>query len=302
MSKWCRIILILFSTLLFILCTGVLLSSHQGSTGGDLPQRSSQPDNAEPVRQTQDSTLPAETAARPSAQNPPSQHAGATIAFTFDDGYLSDFLYAYPILKKYGIRGTSFIIGEYPDKQTPYALNWEQIRAMHEYGWCFGCHTYAHSRLTELTSAQIAGSMEKENAAFARQGLPLPTVHAFPYGSYDQQSVECLHPYRKILRKANYDEKILKPGDIDPDGVDSISADMITEKRLLTREKLVDKASADHGIIVFRIHGMYKEKRDDTGRWPVQTDSRLFEKLVKYCVDKGCRFITMDELAAFCRR
>ncbi|MDP2892110.1 MAG: polysaccharide deacetylase family protein [Bacillota bacterium] len=220
----------------------------------------------------------------------------AVIAFTFDDGYISDYEYAYPILKKYGIRGTSYIIGEYPDRGKPYALFWEQIKEMKAYGWCFGCHTYAHTDLTKMTTAQIQKSMEQEDLAFTRQGLEPPAVHAYPYGRYDQQVIEALKPYRKQMRKASYDEKFVDIDHMNPYEIDSISADMITEKRLASREQLVDRACKEKAVIVFRVHGLYMMKRDDTGAWPVQTDAKLFEKLVGYCVKKGCRFITMEEL------
>lgn len=41
----------------------------------------------------------------------------AYIAFTFDDGCLSDYELAYPILKQYDIRGTSYIIPKYQDEK-----------------------------------------------------------------------------------------------------------------------------------------------------------------------------------------
>lgn len=46
----------------------------------------------------------------------------------------------------------------------------------------------------------------------------------------------------------------------------------------------------------FGCHSLYKSKVNDMGKWSVQTDSRLFAKLVKYCVKKGCKFITMTDL------
>jgi peptidoglycan/xylan/chitin deacetylase (PgdA/CDA1 family) len=220
----------------------------------------------------------------------------ALIAFTFDDGYASDYYLAYPILKKYGIRGTSYIIPEYQDDKVPNTLTWQQIEEMSADGWEFGCHTYAHSQLLKLTTEEIQESMEKVNKAFEKHGMKSPELHAFPYGKYDQHAIDAMKPYRKQMRKAYYDDKIITPPITNQYQIDSISADMQGRKRLESREKLVDKACREKAIIVFRVHCMYKVKKNDMGIWPVQTDSRLFAELVDYCVAKGCRFVTMEDL------
>lgn len=220
----------------------------------------------------------------------------AVIAFTFDDGYQSDYDLAYPILKKYGINGTSYIIGKYPDGNVPNTLNWDEIKKMYATGWDFGCHTYAHIRLTTMTPDEIRQSMEMENASFQRNGLPIPDIHAFPYGAYNQQVIDVIKEYRKQMRKAYYEEKFVDLNHVNPYEIDCISADMHSNKLLDAKEKLVDKACAEDAVIVFRVHCMYRENRNDMGKWPVQTDSRLFAKLVDYCVSKGCWFVTMDQL------
>jgi peptidoglycan/xylan/chitin deacetylase (PgdA/CDA1 family) len=237
--------------------------------------------------------LPSDNA---SQKHKPIKPDHAVIAFTFDDGYQSDYDLAYPILKRYGINGTSYIIGKYPDGNIPDTLTWDEIRKMHANGWDFGCHTYAHIRLTTMTPDEIRQSMEMENASFQRNGLPIPDIHAFPYGAYNQQVIDVIKEYRKQMRKAYYEEKFVDLNHVNPYEIDSISVDMHTAHLLEAKEKLVDKACAEDAVIVFRVHCMYKENRNDMGKWPVQTDSRLFAKLVDYCVSKGCRFITMDQL------
>ncbi len=228
--------------------------------------------------------------------NDPGEQA-ATVIFTFDDGYASDYELAYPILKAYGIRGTSYIIPEYQDTNRPHALTWDEVKEMRQYGWDFGCHTYSHSNLTNMTADEIKASMEKVNAAFISQGLPAPAIHAFPYGKYDAAAIEAMKPYRIQMRKAFYEKKFVDLGTTSPYEIDSCSADMRKRPRLLEHEQLVDKAVNEKAIIVFRCHCLYREAVDDMGAWPVQTDSRLFAELVKYCVGKGCRFMTMSELA-----
>lgn len=77
------------------------------------------------------------------------------IVLTFDDGYLDNWVYAYPILKKYGAKGTIFVSPDFVDPsedcrpnledvargackatdlQLPGFLNWEEMREMERSG------------------------------------------------------------------------------------------------------------------------------------------------------------------------
>jgi hypothetical protein len=228
----------------------------------------------------------------------------ATIIFTFDDGDVSDYLLAYPILKQYDIKGTSYIIAGFIDRGVPEKLTWPQVKEMVAYGWDFGGHTYDHCKLKELTDDQIKENLENVNASFEKQGLPDPQVMAYPYGSFDQRVIDDIKPFYKQARLAFYETKFVDLKHVDPYRIDSISADMGSPARLKSVEDTVDKACEEGAVCVFRVHAMYKDKIYDTvcqdkplpsGSGP-QTDSKLFEQLVKYCVDKGCDFKTMTQL------
>jgi len=58
---------------------------------------------------------------------------GRTVAITFDDGTVDHWVYAYPILRKYGHRATMFAITGKPQSDTPPRANaadvWEGRRA-----------------------------------------------------------------------------------------------------------------------------------------------------------------------------
>lgn len=50
-----------------------------------------------------------------------------SIVLTFDDGYLDNWVYAYPILKKYGFKGTIFVSPEFVDPTENYRPNIEDV-------------------------------------------------------------------------------------------------------------------------------------------------------------------------------
>jgi hypothetical protein len=52
-----------------------------------------------------------------------------SIVLTFDDGYLDNWVYAYPLLKKYGFKGTIFVNPEFVDPTEDYRPNLEDVWA-----------------------------------------------------------------------------------------------------------------------------------------------------------------------------
>ena len=71
-----------------------------------------------------------------------------TVIITFDDGYLSNALYAYPIMKKYNFRGTIFMIGygvdDIQESFNPSSIQSLSIHEAYKYEDVFDCesHTY----------------------------------------------------------------------------------------------------------------------------------------------------------------
>ncbi len=218
----------------------------------------------------------------------------ALVIITFDDGNESDYAVAYPILKKYGIKGTSFINPYFPDNHIRNKLSWHEIKQMAADGWEFGDHTYTHIALGSSTEAQIDRSMALVNNAFLRNGLNTPNSIAYPYGNLSQGVIDVIKQYRRQGRLAAVEDDIVDLNNIDPYQIQCVSADMQTITSLKSKELLVDKACEQKTVIVLRAHCVFRDKLNDMGNQPVQASSVLFEQLVKYCVNKGCEFTTMD--------
>ena len=235
---------------------------------------------------------------------PSSEPGKAVIIFTFDDGHASDYLLAYPILKPYDIKGTSYINTKYTDQGLKGRLSWDQIREMAGYGWVFGAHTSGHQRMTRLTDKEIASDCEAVNQSFIAQGFAPPVIMAYPYGAHSDRVIKAMKPFYKQARLAAYRTDCVDPANTDPYKIPSVSADMQTKGRLNKVKRLVDKACEKSAVVIFRVHVLYKDHPYDTvkrnsrvaGGCAPQTDSKLFAELVEYCAKKGCAFMTMTEL------
>lgn len=74
-----------------------------------------------------------------------------SIAITFDDGYKDNYTFAFPILKKYNLPATIFVIvGKVGESGT---LSWDEIKAMQGSGIVtFGSHSLKHLCLVDVKS------------------------------------------------------------------------------------------------------------------------------------------------------
>ena len=76
-----------------------------------------------------------------------------TIALTFDDGYKDNYIYAFPILKKYHLPVTIFIITDEIGRAD--RLSWDEIKTMQDSGIItFGSHTLGPEPLINIKSEQ----------------------------------------------------------------------------------------------------------------------------------------------------
>lgn len=76
-----------------------------------------------------------------------------TIAITIDDGYKDVYTYAFPVLKKYGLFATVFIIIDEVGRPQNDRLSWKEIEAMRDSGVVFfGSHALGPEPLVKIKS------------------------------------------------------------------------------------------------------------------------------------------------------
>lgn len=119
------------------------------------------------------------------------------VVITFDDGYVDNYKNAFPILEKYNLRATIFLISDYVGMYPNY-LTWSQIIEMQDSGRIdFESHTLSHKQLDatspEETKNQLAGSKQ------ALEWHLNKTINfiAYPCGSYDDDLI-------RMTREAGY--------------------------------------------------------------------------------------------------
>ncbi len=109
------------------------------------------------------------------------------IVLTFDDGWKSQYTYAYPILKKFGYTASFYIITSYPTGKYPAYMGWDQIRDLDKNGMEIGSHTVHHVNLARIPVAQVAPELTDSKATLEKElGHAITT---FVYPEYGQNAM-----------------------------------------------------------------------------------------------------------------
>ena len=112
------------------------------------------------------------------------------VVLTFDDGYADLYTTAFPILKRYGFRATSFVITG--KVGWPGYLTWPQMLEMQASGLVqFESHTVDHVDMSRVPPAQAQYELTASKTAL-EQHLNVPVRYfCYPFGRYNSQ-VEAL--------------------------------------------------------------------------------------------------------------
>lgn len=110
-----------------------------------------------------------------------------SVMLTFDDGTISQFDNALPLLDKYGFKATFFIMTVTLDK--PGYLSREQIRMLATQGHAIGCHTWDHHKVTTYTEKDW--TLQLTQPTLALEQLSGKPVHyfAYPYGVWNVAAI-----------------------------------------------------------------------------------------------------------------
>lgn len=117
----------------------------------------------------------------------PQPRVGQPIILTFDDGYRDGFIYAFPLLKKYQMTGTFFVIVD--SLGEPVYLTWAEIKIMKAGGMNIASHTLNHPPLAKLSTKNIEWELTESKRELDLRLNQKTTDFAYPYGSYDQRVV-----------------------------------------------------------------------------------------------------------------
>ena len=111
------------------------------------------------------------------------------IVLTFDDGYADIYESVFPILKKYRMTATFYVITQFTEDRKAGYVTWEQLREMANAGMEIGSHSLDHSDLRNRTTAFLNNQMMGSKRLIeSRLGIIVRTF-SYPAGKYDTRAL-----------------------------------------------------------------------------------------------------------------
>ncbi len=111
------------------------------------------------------------------------------VLITFDDGYLDNYNNAFPILKRYNMKATIFLITDYVSVYPNY-LTWDKALEMQENQIDLESHTLSHVELSKTGSAtETLHQLTDSKKAIEWHLKKKVDFLAYPCGSYDDETI-----------------------------------------------------------------------------------------------------------------
>ena len=105
------------------------------------------------------------------------------IVITIDDGFISGYNKAVPILRKYGYPFSVFVFTHAIGIKN--YMSWGQLKQLESWGGEVGCHTFSHPRLINLPEKAIEQEIMGPKDSMEKNLGHKVKFFAYPYGLYD---------------------------------------------------------------------------------------------------------------------
>lgn len=117
------------------------------------------------------------------------------VILTYDDGYMDNYLELFPILQKYNVKATIFVVTGTID-YNPRSLTTEQIREMSDSGLVsIQSHTVSHGYLNAQTPEEQKYELTKSKVDLAAITGKDPCVICYPSGRFNDTTLELAKQY-----------------------------------------------------------------------------------------------------------
>lgn len=142
----------------------------------------------------------AEFAAHMRAVAAPPPDARIRLGVTFDDGHITHFEQAYPILGRAGVKAVFFVTAGFTETEPSY-MSWGHLRELAAAGHEIAAHGWLHRFFTHCSGAELDEELRRPKETIEdRVGRPVDAL-SFPGGRFDDRVLEACGRagYRRIF-------------------------------------------------------------------------------------------------------
>jgi len=111
-----------------------------------------------------------------------------SVVLTFDDGYRDNYEHAFPLLLRWNMSATFFIVSDFIDNQNPRYVTWDMVRTMYTAGMSIEAHSRNHASLKN-SNVPFLGWQARELERIEQEIGVRPRFISYPAGEYDDLTI-----------------------------------------------------------------------------------------------------------------
>jgi peptidoglycan/xylan/chitin deacetylase (PgdA/CDA1 family) len=169
-----------------------------------------------------------------------SSASGNVACLTFDDGNGSDYSVVYPILKRYGLKATFFVVTN--SIGSPGYVSWDQLKEMNRSGMSIQSHTHTHPFLSQCTDDKIREEFAVSKKMIEDRLSTAVAILAAPGGDWNGR-------FRSIVEECGYKGVCTSMQGVNPSPVDLYALERLSIRRGDSLQKFSRLISLDQRVL-----------------------------------------------------
>lgn len=114
------------------------------------------------------------------------------VIITLDDGYRDAYTNAYPLLQKYEMKATVFVITRLLDENNINFITWDMAAEMSQHGINIESHSVDHPDLSKLSAESVMSQLRDSRMAIEAHTHQEVRILCYPAGAYNGMVIDLL--------------------------------------------------------------------------------------------------------------
>jgi peptidoglycan/xylan/chitin deacetylase (PgdA/CDA1 family) len=135
-------------------------------------------------------------------QPPPPPRTTGAITITFDDGWLTTYQNAYPVMKEFGLKANMALYTDAISQNWDYFMTPAMVRELYtNEGWTVVSHTLTHPRLDTLSATELDRQLRESQIWIQQQGYTRGAhIFVVPFHSWGAREQAAVKKYYRASR------------------------------------------------------------------------------------------------------
>ena len=212
--------------------------------------------------------------------------AQGAVTLSFDDGLISQYANALPILNEAAIKGTFYIISSgLLSNNQDYYMNKDQLAEIQAAGHEIGGHSKNHPQLTQLPLDTMENEVLGSKTDLEEMGFTNINTFAYPYGEYNNE-------VKKTVEKSGFTAaRSVDAGYNDPlsDKYALKDQNILSSTSFEEIKSWIDTANKNKTWLIIAFHQI------DNGNNPYGTSPEILKQVVDYLKQTDTKVVTVAE-------